>query len=55
VPAITLRGHEGDTWSIVGGAQVVTGGNAALLLRLARGDDAGVSSEAALPALPSWG
>jgi maleylpyruvate isomerase len=54
-PSITLRSEVGDTWSIASGAQDVTGSNAALLLWLARGDDAGVSSEAALPGLPSWG
>jgi maleylpyruvate isomerase len=54
-PSITLRGEVGDTWSIASGAQDVAGSNAALLLWLARGDDAGVSSEAALPGLPSWG
>jgi maleylpyruvate isomerase len=55
VPAITLRGDDGDTWSIAGGAPDVTGSNAALLLWLARGDDSGVSSQAPLPGLPSWG
>jgi len=53
--SITLRSDEGDTWSIGGGAQDVTGSNAALLLWLARGDGAGVSSQAPLPGLPSWG
>jgi len=55
LPAISLRGDNGDTWSIGDSAQDVTGTNAALLLWLARGDDAGVSSEAPLPELPSWG
>ena len=54
-PSITLHSDEGDTWSIGDGAQNVTGSNAALLLWLARGEAAGVSSEAALPGLPSWG
>jgi maleylpyruvate isomerase len=54
-PSVTLRSDEGDTWSIGDGAQEVTGSNAALLLWLARGDGAGVSSEAALPGLPPWG
>ena len=54
-PSIMLRGDHGDTWSIARGAQDVTGSNAALLLWLARGDAAAVSSEAALPALPAWG
>ena len=54
-PSITLRSDEGDRWSIGDGAQEVTGSNAALLLWLARGDGAGVSSEAPLPGLPSWG
>lgn len=63
-PSITLRSDEGDTWLIAGadgqvpaaaGAQQVTGSNAALLLWLARGDAAGVSSRAPLPELPSWG
>ena len=53
--SITARSDEGDTWSIGGGAQDVTGSNAALLLWLARGDGAGVSSRAPLPGLPSWG
>ena len=55
---ILLRGDHGDTWSIGDGAedpQEVTGSNAALLLWLARGIDAGLSSEASLPKLPSWG
>ena len=38
-----------------GGSQEVTGSNAALLLWLARGDGAGVSSQTPLPVLPSWG
>lgn len=54
-PSITLRSDEGDRWSIGDGAQEITGSNAALLLWLARGDDARVSSEAPLPGLPSWG
>jgi maleylpyruvate isomerase len=54
-PSITLRGDEGDTWSLGEGAQGVLGSNDALLLWLARGDGAGVSSEAPLPGLPSWG
>jgi maleylpyruvate isomerase len=54
-PAITLRGEDGHTWPIAGGAVDVTGSNAALLLWLARGNDAGVTSKAPLPGLPSWG
>ena len=54
-PAVTMRSDEGDTWSIGDGSQVVTGSNAALLLWLTRGDGAGVSSQMALPGLPSWG
>jgi maleylpyruvate isomerase len=54
-PSVTLTGEEGDTWSIDDGHQVVTGSNAALLLWLTRGDDVGVSSDAPLPELPSWG
>ena len=54
-PSITLHSDEGDTWTIGDGAQDVTGSNAALLLWLARGEGAGVSSEAPLPGLPSWG
>jgi len=54
-PSITLRGDEGDVWSIGDGAQDVTGSNAALLLWLARGEAGGVSSEGPLPGLPSWG
>jgi maleylpyruvate isomerase len=54
-PLITLHSDEGDTWSIGDGAQNVTGSNAGLLLWLARGEARGVSSEAPLPRLPSWG
>lgn len=54
-PSITLRGDDGNTWSIAGGAQDVIGTNAALLLWLARGDGAALSSDAALPGLPAWG
>jgi len=54
-PAISLRGENGDRWSIGEGTQEVTGTNAALLLWLGRGDDTGVSSQHALPALPAWG
>ena len=54
-PSISLRSDEGDTWSIGEGDQDVTGSNAALLLWLARGEGGGVSSEAPLPGLPSWG
>ena len=54
-PSVTLRGDEGDTWTIGDGAQVVTGSNAALLSWLTRGRGAGMSSEAPLPVMPSWG
>ncbi|HZY00620.1 MAG TPA: maleylpyruvate isomerase family mycothiol-dependent enzyme [Dermatophilaceae bacterium] len=54
-PAISLRGDNGDTWSVGEGAQEVTGTNAALLLWLARSDGAGVSGKDALPELPAWG
>jgi maleylpyruvate isomerase len=54
-PSVTLIGDEGDTWSIDDGHQVVTGSSAALLLWLTRGDGVGVSSDAPLPGLPSWG
>jgi maleylpyruvate isomerase len=54
-PSITLHSDEGDTWSIGDGAQNVTGSNAGLLLWLARDEARGVSSEAPLPGLPSWG
>jgi maleylpyruvate isomerase len=54
-PSITLRSDEGGTWSSAGGAQEVTGSNAGLLLWLARGDAAGVSSEEPLLRLPAWG
>ena len=54
-PAVSLRGDDGETWSIGDGAQEVTGTNAAVLLWLARGDETGVSSEDALPGLPAWG
>lgn len=55
VPSISLRGDHGDLWTMGSGAQEVTGTNAALLLWLARGDASQVSSDDALPALPSWG
>ena len=54
-PSVTLRSDEGETWTIGGGSQVVTGSNAALLLWLTRGNGAGLSSQAGLPRLPSWG
>jgi maleylpyruvate isomerase len=54
-PSITLHSDDGDAWSIGDGAQDVTGSNAALLLWLARGEGAGVSSAAPLPGLPPWG
>lgn len=54
-PSVTLRGDDGNSWSMAGGAQEVTASNAALLLWLARGDGGGVSSDAPLPALPAWG
>jgi maleylpyruvate isomerase len=54
-PSVTLRSDEGDTWTIGDGAQVVTGSNAALLSWLTRGRGAGMSSDAPLPVLPSWG
>jgi maleylpyruvate isomerase len=54
-PSVTLRSDEGETWSMSDGAQEVTGSDAALLLWLARGDGAGVSSETPLPGLPAWG
>jgi len=54
-PSVTLRSDEGDTWTIGDGRQVVTGSNAALLLWLTRGNGAGLSSNAGLPRLPSWG
>ena len=55
VPSVRLSSDNGDTWSLGEGAQEVTGTNAALLLWLARGDGAGVSSKEELPALPAWG
>lgn len=54
-PALSLVGDDGETWSIGEGAKDVTGSNAGLLLWLARGDEAGVSSDSALPQLPAWG
>jgi len=54
-PSVVLRGDNSDTWSLGEGVQEVTGTNAALLLWLARGDGAGVSSKEELPALPAWG
>ena len=54
-PPITLLSDEGGRWSIGEGAPEVTGSSAALLLWLARGQEGGVSSEAPLPGLPSWG
>ena len=53
--SITLRSDEGGSWSLGESAPEVTGSNAALLLWLARGQEVGVSSEASLPGLPSWG
>ena len=55
VPSIRLGGDDGDTWSIGEAAQEITGSNAALLLWLARGDGAGLSSQSVLPHLPAWG
>lgn len=55
VPALSLVGDDGQTWSVGEGAKDVTGSNAALLLWLARGDEAGVSSDSGLPRLPAWG
>lgn len=54
-PSVTLRSDEGDSWTIGDGSQVVTGRHAALLSWLTRGRVAGLSSDAPLPALPSWG
>ena len=54
-PSLTVRGDDHAEWSIAGGDQEVTGSNAALLLWLARGDGAGVSSRNPLPELPPWG
>ncbi len=54
-PSITLRSEEGGAWSMGDGTQIISGSNAALLLWLARGDVTGVSSDSALPQLPSWG
>ena len=55
VPALSLAGDDGETWSIGDGAKDVNGNNAALLLWLARGGEAGVSSADALLKLPAWG
>ena len=54
-PGMLLRSDEGDTWSIGESLHEITGSNAALLLWLARGEGAGISSKAALPQLPAWG
>jgi maleylpyruvate isomerase len=54
-PSVLLRGDSDRTWTIGEGAQEVTGTNAALLLWLARGDQAGVSGKAPLPLLSAWG
>jgi len=54
-PSVTLRSDEGDIWTIGDGSQVVTGCNAALLSWLTRGRGAGLSSDAPLPVMPSWG
>jgi maleylpyruvate isomerase len=54
-PDVSLRGDDGDTWSIGESGQEVTGSSAAILLWLARGDGTGVSSPAALPQMPAWG
>jgi maleylpyruvate isomerase len=55
VPAVSLHGDSGDTWSVGAGTQEVNGTNAGLLLWLARGDGSGVSSREGLPSLPAWG
>jgi maleylpyruvate isomerase len=55
VPALTLRSDDGDMWSTGEGTQEVTGTSAGLLLWLARGDGAAVSSPEPLPGLPAWG
>jgi maleylpyruvate isomerase len=55
VPAVSMHGDNGDAWTIGAGTQEVAGTNAGILLWLARGDGAGISSEDALPALPAWG
>lgn len=54
-PSVTLRSDEGDLWSIGEDGQEVSGSNAALLLWLTRGVDAGVGSQAPLPKMPAWG
>jgi len=54
-PPLSLRSDEGDTWTVAGGGQEVSGPQAALLLWLSRGVGDGVRSDAALPALPAWG
>ncbi len=54
-PGLSLQGDSGATWSLGTGTQKVTGTNAALLLWLARGDSAGLTSQDALPGLPAWG
>ena len=54
-PDVLLRGDNAQTWTLGEGTQEVTGTNAALLSWLARGNEAGVSSENALPRLPPWG
>lgn len=54
-PSVTLTSDEGDTWCIGDGHQLVRGSNAALLLWLTRRDGVGVSSDAPLPGLPTWG
>jgi maleylpyruvate isomerase len=54
-PAVSLHGDDGGGWALGAGTQQVTGTNAGLLLWLARGDAAGVSSDAPLPRLPAWG
>ena len=65
VPSLLLHGDHDETWTLGDGAQTgtsqasagqdATGTNAALLLWLARGDGAGVTSDAPLPGLPAWG
>ncbi|CAN5743854.1 MAG: maleylpyruvate isomerase family mycothiol-dependent enzyme [Actinomycetota bacterium] len=54
-PALTLTSTHASRWHLAGGGQEVHGTPAALLLWLARGSPSGISSDRAVPTLPSWG
>lgn len=54
-PGLTLISADGRRWALGGGGQEVHGPPAGLLLWLARGFPSGISSDRAVPTLPSWG